>query len=89
MRIEVAVLGKPNAALRLDGRIGLEFMNAIHVADFGFESETMRCFGDLGFFVEALLRLAEHEETFLDEGEVFFFGELDVKATAEKGEVAK
>lgn len=89
VRIEVAVLGEPHAALGLDVGIGFEFMQAGGVTDFGLESETMRCFGDFGFFVEAFLRLAEHEETFLDERKIFFCREFDVELSAGEGKIAE
>lgn len=89
VRIEVAVLGKPHAALRLDVGVGFEFLQAGGFTDFCFESETMCCFGDFGFFVEAFLRLAEHQEPFLDEREIFFFREFDVELSAGEGKIAE
>ena len=85
----MAVLWEPNSAFGFDMGVGFEFVDTREVADFGFEPETMRGFGDFGFFVESLLRLAKHEESFLDEGKIFFLGELDVQASTGKGEVAK
>ena len=60
MRIKMAILREPNSALRYDAGIGFEFVNAIEVADFSFQSQTMGGFGNFGFFVESLLRLAKH-----------------------------
>ena len=88
-RVKVAILREPDAAFGIDGGLGVEFLEAVWVDDFSFESETMRGFGDFSFFIKPLLGLAEHEEALVDERKFFFFGEFEMEFPAEEAEVAE
>lgn len=85
----MTVLGPPNAAFGRDFSSGFEFANTGGVTNFGFQSEGMGMVGNLCFFLETGLGPAKHEEAFLNQGEVFLFGEFDVKASAFEREVTE
>ena len=80
---------EPDATLGVDFSVRFELIQSGEVDDFGFESETMGGLRDFRFFVESFLRLAKHEEAFVDEWEIFLLSEFEVETSAEQAEVAQ
>ena len=78
----MTILRPPNAALGFNFGVGLQFSNTDGIADFRFEPQGASVFGHLSFLFQACIRLAEHQEAFLDKREILVFREFDVQTAA-------
>jgi hypothetical protein len=85
----MTILGPPDAAFGIDLGGGFEFAEAGGVTHLGLQSQLMGLLGNFGFLLKTNVGLAEHEEAFLNEGEVFLLREFNMEASAFEREIAE
>ena len=83
----MAVIGKPHGASDVHGDGGIHFCGGCGIEHFGARAQGVSHGGHGSFFVESMLRLAQHQQAFLCEAEVTFLREFGKQSAALQVEI--